>query len=82
MCKITERAVIDDILNRAQTGRLGLCDGDEPYIVPVNFGWDGRAIYCHGAGQGRKIEIIGKNPRAAFETTVDEELVRGDEACA
>lgn len=80
--EITDRTEIDGIMTRALTGRLGLTDGREPYIVPVNFAWDGRSIYCHSATGGRKIELIGRNPRAAFEATADEELLRGDNACA
>ena len=32
-----------------QVCRLGLCDGGEPYVVPLCFGYDGEALYFHAA---------------------------------
>jgi nitroimidazol reductase NimA-like FMN-containing flavoprotein (pyridoxamine 5'-phosphate oxidase superfamily) len=67
---ITGRDDIDSILEREPTGHLGLVDPDEgPYVLPFNFFYD-RAkarIYVHCASEGRKLDIIGKDPRACFE---------------
>lgn len=30
------------ILDKCQVMRLGLCDGQRPYVVPVNFGYEVR----------------------------------------
>lgn len=63
---ITDSEQIDRFLMQAKTGFLGLADGAEPYVIPLNFCWlDGR-IYFHGADSGRKIAIIDANNRVCF----------------
>jgi len=43
-----------------------MIEGKIPYIVPMNFGYemaDGAlSLYFHCANEGRKINIIKKNP--------------------
>ena len=80
--EITDRAAIDDILARAQVCRVAMADGGQPYVVPLNFGYDGRALYLHCAKEGRKLEILRKNPLVCFEVDIDHKLVIGDKACA
>ena len=59
------------IIDHCDVLRLGLADGDYPYIVPVNFSYtvDGEQIcfYIHGAVAGRKYEMLKKNPVCSFE---------------
>lgn len=82
--EITDRGRIDAILQRALVCRLGLAAGEEPYVVPLAFGYDGEALYFHSAkgGRGRKLEMIRANPRVCFEVDMDHELVLGDGPCA
>jgi len=57
------------IVARCKVCRLGMIDETvgpgEPYIVPLNFGYeyvDGVLfLYLHGAGEGRKINILKNN---------------------
>jgi uncharacterized protein len=79
--EITGREALDDIINRSQVCRLGLCDGGTPYIVPMSFGYDGKSLYFHGAAEGRKIEVLRKNGKVCFELDIDTEVVRGDSPC-
>lgn len=41
-------------------------DDDYPYTVPVNYVYDGEAIYIHCARQGHKIDSILRNPRCSM----------------
>lgn len=43
-------------------------DGDEgyPYAVPINYVYDGEAIYLHCARQGHKIDSIVRNPKCSM----------------
>lgn len=41
-------------------------DDDYPYAVPVNYVYDGDAIYIHCARQGHKIDSILRNPRCSM----------------
>lgn len=80
--EITDSAEMYEILDRAFTGHLALCSGDEPYVVPLCFGVMNGAVYFHCAREGRKLGIIAQNPRGCFQAQCDEDLVRSAErAC-
>ena len=53
-------------------GRLGLCLENEPYVVPVAYGYEQGKIYFHSARRGKKLDFIRKNDRVCFQ--VDEWL--------
>lgn len=76
--EITIRSEIDEVILGCQVCHLGLATDGEPYVVPVSFGYDGAAVYFHTASEGKKIDIIGSNPRVclAFERNVN--LVTSD----
>jgi uncharacterized protein len=78
---VTNREQVESLLKEAVVVRLALCDGDKPYIVPVNFGFDGDKLYFHSGNKGSKVAIIDKNPRVAFELDADVAVVRKEEAC-
>ena len=65
--------------------RLGLSDEDGIYMVPMNYGYreqDGKLIlYFHGAKEGKKVEMIRKDPRAGFEMDCGHGLQEGEKAC-
>lgn len=79
--EITSLKEIEGIIKRAKVCRIGLVDGDEPYIVPVCFGYEGNALYFHSAPEGRKIDLIRKNRRVCFEIDIDVEIVSGEKPC-
>ncbi len=60
---------IEALLRRCRVGRIGCCIDDRPYVVPVNFAYDGSAIYVV-SGPGRKIDAMRSDPRVCSE--VDE----------
>jgi hypothetical protein len=79
--EITERMPVDDILHKALICRLAMCDGGQPYVIPLNFGYDGKALYFHCAREGKKLDILKKNNRVCFEVDVDHEVVKGESPC-
>ena len=50
-----EPGEIDETLTRNGVGTLALVDGDQPYAVPMSFGYDGRKERC-----------VDSNPNAGF----------------
>jgi len=76
-----DRDEIDAIMRKARVCRLGWCDEGKPYVVPVCFGYDGRALYFHSSPRGRKMNVLRRSPDVCFEVDVDVELVPADEAC-
>jgi len=79
--EIKARAEIDAILARAPVVRIAMVDAGEPYLVPMNFGYEANRIFCHSAGAGRKLEILRRNPHVCFEASVDEAVVTGSVGC-
>lgn len=59
---------ITELLNRAQVGRVATVSTDgTPYVVPVNFAFEGDRIYFHCALEGMKLDYIKANPKVGFE---------------
>lgn len=79
--EITDRKAIDGIIARCRVCRLAFCDGLQPYVVPLHFGYDGRCLYFHAAPEGRKIDILRRNDRVAFEFDILHGIVPGERAC-
>jgi len=79
--EIAEREVLEEILHKAPVCHLAMSDKDQPYVVPLNFGYHDNALYFHCAQEGRKLDILKRNNRVCFEVDVDHELVHGVSAC-
>ena len=58
-----------ELLLNQNIGRLGCCSENMPYVIPVNYFFDGEDIYVHSM-PGRKIQILRANPRVCLQ--VDE----------
>lgn len=72
--EITDFETILGIIEECDIIRIGLSDGDFPYIVPLNFAYTvtGRHIdfYVHGAMAGRKYELMNRNKKCTFEMDI------------
>ncbi|HEX2970497.1 MAG TPA: pyridoxamine 5'-phosphate oxidase family protein [Bacteroidales bacterium] len=79
--EIKDNKVIQEVLEHSAICRLGLVDGDEAYIVPVNYAFKDGLIYIHSAPHGRKIEILKKNNKVSFEIEYAEEIIKNDIPC-
>lgn len=69
--EITDVAALNRIIQQAKVMRLGLCDGPQPYVVPLNFGYEANTFYFHCASKGRKLNIIKENPLVCIEIEGD-----------
>lgn len=83
--EVTDEDSIRKILEKSKVIHLGLCDGNQPYVIPMNYGFlyeDGKLIfYMHGAAEGYKYEVIRKNPKASFALECDVVPFEGRTAC-
>jgi len=61
------RVECDDALARAEFGRLACAHNDQPYVVPLNFTFDGSAYLYGFTTLGQKVEWMRSNPRVCFE---------------
>ncbi len=76
--EITDLREIEQIIREATVCHLGLVDNDEPYVVPVNFGYEQNALYFHSALEGRKVALIKKSNKVCFEIDTDVEIGKTD----
>lgn len=76
--EVTDFQTVVSIIDECEIIRLGLSDGDYPYIVPLNFAYRTEEnqiyFYIHGAMAGRKFELMTKNPRCSFEMDIPLEM--------
>lgn len=83
--QVTDINEIIEILEKSKVVHVGMIDGDEPYVVPMNYGYfleDGKlTIYLHGARRGRKIDAIKANPKVFYEMCCDITPFEGEVAC-
>lgn len=83
--EITDQNEIKKVLDSCKVLHLGLSDDDQPYVVPMNYGYifaEGRLVlYLHGAREGYKYEVIKKNQKVSFAMECDVEPFEGKVAC-
>lgn len=83
--QVTDMNEIVRILDKSKVVHLGMADGGEPYVVPMNYGYtlkDGAlTLYLHCAKQGKKLDIISANPKVFFEMDCDIQPIEGNIAC-
>ena len=83
--QITDETKIRQILDTAKVLHLGLAVDNEPYVVPMNYGYcleDGRlTLYLHSAVQGKKLDMIRANSRVFFELDCDRMPFEGKVPC-
>ena len=85
-----ERQIFDPqqiraILDKASVLRLGLAVDNEPYVVPMNYGYtmeDGKlTLYLHCAVRGKKLDMMRANPNVCFELDCDWVPFEGEKPC-
>ncbi len=72
---------IREILRKGLVCHLAMVDDGKPYMVSMNYGFRENAIYLHAALEGRKIDILRKNPDVCFQVYTGNRLTTGPEAC-
>jgi uncharacterized protein len=79
--EIKDSSEIEAIIRDARVCRLALSENDRPYIVPLCFGYKDNALYFHGAGEGKKIDMVKENPRVCFEFDIQAEPIEAEDPC-
>jgi nitroimidazol reductase NimA-like FMN-containing flavoprotein (pyridoxamine 5'-phosphate oxidase superfamily) len=59
-------AKIEKMLIDNAVGRIGCHADGQLYVVPINYGYDGKYLYAHSK-EGLKIRIMRQNPEVCFE---------------
>ncbi|MCI8854598.1 MAG: pyridoxamine 5'-phosphate oxidase family protein [Lachnospiraceae bacterium] len=81
--EITDFQEILEIIRKCDVCRIALNDEEFPYMVPLNFGMDVQGdqiyFYFHAANKGKKLDLIAKDNRAAFEMDCDHNFILYEE---
>jgi len=77
--EIQDFSKIEAFLKECRTCRLAIMDEEEPYIVPLNFGYEDKTVYLHGAKVGKKLDLIQKSPRVCLEWDREDSLITDSE---
>jgi nitroimidazol reductase NimA-like FMN-containing flavoprotein (pyridoxamine 5'-phosphate oxidase superfamily) len=76
--EIADPAEIEQILKRGEVINVAMCQGDQPYVLPFNYGFVNGIIYIHSATKGFKLEVLAQNPKVSFNVTTDVQLLPAD----
>jgi len=83
--QVTDLQQIREILDRAKVLHLGLAVDNEPYVVPMNYGYtmegEKLTLYLHSAVKGRKLDMVRANPNVFFELDCDRMPFEGEKPC-
>lgn len=69
------------LLHQGKVGYLALVDEKHPYVIPLNYYVEENIIFFHCALEGRKLDIIARNPRFCFAVSEMDEIKTGPSAC-
>jgi uncharacterized protein len=75
---INDIAEREKIIRACKTCFMALSDEHIPYLVPMNFALDGEEVILHGAQEGKKWEIMHRNPKVCLAWMLGEELAWQD----
>ena len=83
--QVTDPEQILRILEEAKVLHLGMAVDNEPYVVPMNYGFsfegENLVLYLHSAVRGKKLELLQKNPNVFFSIDCDRIPFEGKVAC-
>ena len=82
--QINDMAEIIGIVERQKVCNLAMCADDQPYVIPMLYGFEDNTMYFHCAEVGMKLDILRKNPNVCFEiqsSKTDSVVENSDRPC-
>jgi nitroimidazol reductase NimA-like FMN-containing flavoprotein (pyridoxamine 5'-phosphate oxidase superfamily) len=80
---ILSRPELEAIIRKCQTCNIAMVDPEgKPYVIPMNFGFDGEYVYFHGSATGKKVDILKNQADVCISFSTDHELRYVDEEVA
>jgi nitroimidazol reductase NimA-like FMN-containing flavoprotein (pyridoxamine 5'-phosphate oxidase superfamily) len=77
----SDQGRIEEFLGSTRVGVLGLAGDAYPYALPMNFVWDDGAVYFHGMGSGKKVELLAARAPACFTVFREDGTVADSAPC-
>lgn len=79
--EISDAGELEQILTGNTICRVAMLDRGRPYLLPFNYGYHQGSLYIHCAREGRKLDILRKDPGVCFEVEDQVGIIQGDTAC-
>ena len=79
--QVSDKDTLFNVINKSVVCRIGLVNNNLPYVIPINFGFDGTHIYFHSATSGEKVEILKKNNHVCVEFEQDISIIENEKPC-
>jgi len=76
---------MEAVIRKCQSCNIAMVDPEgKPYVIPMNFGYDGDYVYFHGSAAGRKVDILRNKTDVCIAFSTDHELryVNEEVACS
>ncbi|MFV0467826.1 MAG: pyridoxamine 5'-phosphate oxidase family protein [Dysgonomonas sp.] len=81
--KIEEKSKIEAIIKSCHTCSVGMIDTQgQPYVVPMNFGYEDGVVYLHSAPEGESIRSLEMNPNVCITFCGETNLAYQDKEVA
>ncbi len=71
---ITELDKLEEIIKKCKICRVGMVDGDDPYVLAMNFSYEDQTVWLHCAKEGKKVDILKRNNKVCLEFDADHKL--------
>lgn len=63
---LTDRGQIDEIIKACDVCFVGMNGADGvPYVIPMNFGYDGEELVLHSAREGKHTDLLKRDNRVS-----------------
>ena len=83
--EITDPEEFRQVLEKCEIVHIGMHDGEHIYVLPMNFGYefenDKLVLYVHGSLEGKKWDLVRKNPDVSIEMDCDHYMIEAEKAC-
>jgi uncharacterized protein len=81
--EITLQSAMEEIIAKCRYCSMAMIDqNNEPYVLPMNFGYADGVVYLHSAPEGKKVNILRSNNRVCLAFSTDHELRHQNEEVA
>jgi len=68
---------IKEVIDKCDACFIGMVDENNmPYVLPFNFGYDGKCLFFHSAPTGRKMDILKQKPHVCVAFSADHQLAK------
>lgn len=79
--ELKELDAVFEVVKNCAVVHLAMVDEGKPYVVALNFGYDREGdelvLYFHSAAEGKKMDILRKNPAVYFQMDCVNEFIKG-----